>query len=170
MSILLADPDETLGSAITELLLSEGDEVRVLARQAGDWKERGAFVAVGDVMDADLVERACMNVRTIVFTFPGRSIPLSVLTTAIPAAAKAGTDRVVVCAANPDDATALLLESTGLDYVVIGTGRRGFVPKKAVEPNDVARAVSAADDLAGEPRLVVDLTTDEGWARLSGHA
>jgi hypothetical protein len=56
-----------------------------------------------------------------------------------------------------------VLEVSGLEYVVLDAGRRGFLPRKGPDMPALAAAVSAADDLAGEPRMVVDLTTDEGW-------
>jgi hypothetical protein len=166
VSVLLIEPGTDLGVAIVERLIAEGDEVRVLVRDPGGWKARGAFVATGDPMDPDLVERACTNVRTIVFTFTGREVPLSLLGAALPPAAKAGVDRVVVCCPSPDAGATRALEASGLDHVLIATGRRGFLPRKTIEPADVAAAVSAADDLAGSPKLVVDLTTDEGRAAL----
>ena len=58
----------------------------------------------------------------------------------------------------------------GTSFVALSTGRRGFLPKKTVEPSDIAEAVSAADDLTGEPRLLVDLTSEEEWSKLGGHA
>lgn len=172
MSLLLIEPDEDLGRAIVERLLAEGDEVRVLARDPAGWKSRGAFVAAGDPMDPDLVERACTNVRTIVFTFVGRSVPLSLLEAALGPASRAGADRVVVCCQSSDNGASRVLEGSGLSYVMVVMGRRGFLPKRTVGPDEVAAAVSAADDLAEEPKLVADLTTEEGRAalRLGGHA
>lgn len=170
MSILLIDPDPELGAAIAERLITEGDELRVLVPEPGDWKRRGAFVAVGDPMDPDLVERACMNVRTLVFTFSSREVPVSLLATAIPAARRAGTDRVILCAPRPEAPALRWLEESDGSYVTLATGRRGFLPKRTVEPQRVAEAVSAADDLAGRPRLTVDLTSEEEWMKLGGHA
>jgi uncharacterized protein YbjT (DUF2867 family) len=172
VSVLLIDPDDELGAAIVARLLGEGDEVRVLAAQPGSWKDRGAFVATGDPLDTDLVERACTNVRTIVFTFTGRSVHLSLLDSALTPAAAAGVDRVIVCVPTPDQGVLRALDASGLSYVAIVTGRRGFLPKRTIEPTQVAEAVNAADDLVGEPKLVVDLTSEEGLAelKLGGHA
>ena len=170
MSILLIDPDRELGITIAERLIEEGDEVRVLVTDPEGWKESGVYVAVGDPMDPDLVERACTNVRTIVFTFTSRDVPVSLLASAIPAARRAGTDRVIVCAPGPDGSAIRWLEASGASFVALSTGRRGFLPKKAVEPHRVAEAVSAADDLAGEPRFSVDLADEEEWLKLGGHA
>ena len=169
MSILLIDPEPALGRVILEHLLAEGDEVRVLVNEAADWKTRGAFVAVGDPMDPDLVERACTNVRTVVFASTTRAIPVSKLAAAVPAALKAGTDRVVLCVPSGETAAQGWLDAVDTCYAILVTGKRGFLPRKSVDPKDVARAVSAADDLAGKPKLVVDLTDDAEWSKLGGH-
>lgn len=170
MSILLIEPDQDLGAAIVRRLVEEGDEVRVLVGDPTGWKERGVYVAVGDPMDPDLVERACTNVRTIVFTFTSKSVPVSLLAAVVPAARTAGTDRVIVCATGADERAKRWLENSNSSYVSLITGRRGFLPKRAVEADLVAEAVSAADDLAGEPKLEVDLTNEEEWSKLGGHA
>lgn len=170
MSILLVHPDEELGGAIVQRLIEDGDEVRVLVQSEGTWRTKGAFVATGDAMDADLVERACQNVRTIVFPFTDRKPHSSLLDAVVPAAARAGTDRVIVCTPSPADDLVRLLDASATSYAVLITGRRGFLPGRAVDVERVAAAVSAADDIAGEPKLVVDLGTEEGWMQLGGHA
>jgi len=169
MSILIVEPDDSLGPELVATLRAEGDEVRVLVgdrSQAERWKGLGAFVAVGDALDADLVERACTNVRTLVAAFPGKTRSASLLQALLPAASAAGTGRIVVCA--PEAASEMLqvLNAHSLDYVVLVAGRRGFLPRKGPDMASLAAAVSAADDLAGEPRMVVDLTRPEGWAAL----
>jgi NAD(P)-dependent dehydrogenase (short-subunit alcohol dehydrogenase family) len=169
LSILLIEPDKDLGGAIVRRLLDEGDEVRVLAREPEPWKQLGAFVATGDPFDVDLVERACTNVRTIVFTAAVRAVPVSLVEGVLPAAAKAGTDRVIVCTPKDDERLRSSLEASGWSYAVLILGRRGFLPRKTVEPDDVATAVSAVDDIAGMPKVVADLATEEGWAKLGGH-
>lgn len=167
MSILIAEPDADLGPELVRTLISEGDEVRVLIRHASDaerWRNLGAFVAIGDPMDADLVARACQNVRTLVIVASGRRRSTSLLQALVTAAAAAGTGRIVVCTSDPQTEIVDVLESSGLEYVVLDAGRRGFLPRRGPDMPALAAAVSAADDLAGEPRMVVDLTTDEGWA------
>jgi NAD(P)H-binding len=168
VSILLIDPLPELGRAVVERLVSEGDEVRVLTSAPADWANRNAFIASGDPFDVDLVERACTNVRTIVFTFDRRKGQAPLMSAVVPAARNAGVDRVVVCAPVVDDAVGRLLVDS--DHVVLLTGRKGFVPRRLVEAEKVAEAVSAADDLDGQPRLVVDLTSEEGWRLLGAHA
>lgn len=169
MSILIVEPDDTLGLELVTTLKSEGDEVRVLVSDrstAGRWKELGAFVAVGDPMDADLVERACTNVRTLVLVLPGRKRSASLLQVLVSAATAAGTGRVVVCTSEAAPEMRSVLDASGIGYVVLAAGRRGFLPRRGPDMRSLAVAVSAADDLAGEPRMVVDLTRPEGWAAL----
>ena len=167
MSILIAEPDTELGPELVRRLISEQDEVRVLVRHGSDterWRSLGAFVATGDPMDADLVERACQNVRTLVVVAPGRRRSTSLLRSLVTAAAAAGTGRIVVCTSDPPTEMLDVLESSGLEFVVLDAGRRGFLPRRGPDMPALAAAVSAADDLAGEPRMVVDLTTPEGRA------
>lgn len=63
------------------------------------------------------------------------------------------------------------LESSGLDYVflAIPVKRAGLrrTLRQVVAVERVAEAVSAADDLAGELRISLDLTDDEAWERLA---
>ena len=69
MSLLLIGLPETFAAKLVQRLREEGDEVRLLLREgsgAEPWKKLGAFVATGEAGDADLIERAATNVRTIV--------------------------------------------------------------------------------------------------------
>lgn len=173
MSILIVEPDDSLGPVLVTRLISEGDEVRVLIQdRAGTprWQALGAFVAIGDALDADLVERACQNVRTLVVVFPGRKRSASLLHVLLAGAGAAGTGRVVVCTADPPAEVVTVLEASELDYVILNAGRRGFLPKRGPDMDTLAAAVSAADDLVNHPRMVVDLTRPEGWAALKMEA
>jgi hypothetical protein len=173
VSILIVEPDENLGPALVARLVSEGDEVRVLIRDrsgASRWQALGAFVAIGDPLDADLVERACQNVRTLVVVFPGRKRSASMLHELLAAADAAGTGRVVVCTSDPPAEIVSVLEAASLDYVILDAGRRGFLPRRGPDMTALAAAVSAADDLVDRPRMVVDLTRPEGWAALKMEA
>jgi hypothetical protein len=63
------------------------------------------------------------------------------------------------------------VHKSGLDYVLlrIGASAARFVPfvgRKRARVPALAQAIDAADDLAGNPRLDLDLTTIEGWAVL----
>jgi hypothetical protein len=52
--------------------------------------------------------------------------------------------------------------------VLIGGTRRGALrkPAWAVGTEDLARAVDAADDLGGGPRLELDLSEPQAWVTL----
>ncbi|MDQ4064433.1 MAG: NAD(P)H-binding protein [Actinomycetota bacterium] len=166
MSILLIDPPEELGAAVVRQLLSEGDEVRVLSRERARtqyWKELGAHVAVGDPADDDLVERAALNVRTIVLL--NWEEDFAAKTESVVRACKnSGVGRVVISARKVKARVVEDLERLDIDYVLLVLKRR--LIGDAVEPEAVARAVSAADDLAGEPRLTIDLTDPRAWEAL----
>lgn len=148
MSVLLAGLDPELVAAVTRRLVAQGDQVRVVARSAA--RPPGAHVAIGDPGDDDLVERAAQGARTIVAGVEGRAGALA-------GAARAGVDRAVLLGGDPDGVPG------SMSWVLLVTKRR---LRRSPAPEDVAEAVDAADDLAGEPRLVADLTTDEGWRAL----
>ena len=158
MSILLIDPPEELGAAVVRRLVDDGDEVRVLIRERGGtqyWKELGAHVAVGDPADDDLVERAALNVRTIVLlNWDGISATNAEAT--IAAAHRSGVDRVIATAKRRDPEATEILDRIDVDYIILIVLRRLLA--SAVDPEEVGRAVSASDDLAGNPRLVIDVS------------
>lgn len=153
MSVLLAGLDPEVGAAVAARLLAAGDQVRTIARGEAP---AGVHVAAGDLSDEDLVERACQGVRTIVLgEAAGADAP-----TALAAAARAGVDRAVLVE------VAVEVPET-MSWVALVVPRpRLLGRRKGVAAAAVAEAVDAADDLAGEPRLVADLGTDEGWRAL----
>ncbi|HEX2295221.1 MAG TPA: hypothetical protein VHN37_07930 [Actinomycetota bacterium] len=148
MSVLLVGLDAELVTAVTRRLTAQGDQVRIVARSGEPVP--GAHVAVGDPGDDDLVERAAQGARTIVAGEEGRAAALA-------GAARAGVDRAVLVGGDAAGAPA------SMSWVLLVTKRR---LRRGVAPADVAEAVDAADDMAGEPRLVVDLTTEDGWRAL----
>lgn len=148
MSVLLTGLEPELVEAITRRLAAAGDQVRVVAA-AGQTYE-GAHVAAGDPGDDDLVERAAQGARTIVAGPEGRA-------GALEGAARAGVDRAVLLGGDAGDVPA------SMSWVLLVTKRR---LRRGVGVDDVAEAVDAADDMAGEPRLTADLTTEEGWKAL----
>jgi hypothetical protein len=161
MSILVVGAAGELGAAVVARLVDQGDDGRVVepdeAAIAG-WRELGAHVARGSPDDADLVERAAQNVRTVVVLDGALVMP-----ELLRGARAARVPRFVVCA----DARAVApLAEAGVDYVVLVVPRTRFARRPSRSPAEVAEAVDAADDLAGNPRMVVDLTTPEGWAAL----
>lgn len=154
MSVLLAGLDAEVGRACTRRLLGEGDQVRVILAPGEDASPyAGAHVATGDPGDDDLVERAAQGAMTIVL---GDGFDR---TAALTGAARAGVERAV------------LVQGTGEAVPATMSWVALIVPRslfrcRTIDPDALAEAIDAADDLAGEPRLVADLGTDEGWAAL----
>ncbi|MBA2273927.1 MAG: hypothetical protein H0W21_08515 [Actinobacteria bacterium] len=154
MSVLLVRPSKQIGSAVIGLLTSQGDTVRVIdadASLAARWKELGAYVAVGSEADADLVERAAQDVRTIVLFEDAQTSIGAVLE----GAEMAGVERLVVCAPKPADHVLTRMRASQMDHVVlkVGSGLWG----RARRVSGTAAAIDAADDLGGHPRLELDL-------------
>jgi hypothetical protein len=170
VSILVVEPDETNGPAIVELLVAEGDEVGVIVADAaaGDrWKSLGAHVAVGEAEDPDLIERAAQHARSIVLFDAAAAVVGAVIEGA--RMASVSPARIVYCSTAPGEIEPIL-RTSGLEYVILsipieraGLRRR---PRQALNARLVAKAVSAADDLAGNVRLIVDLQTAQGVAAL----
>lgn len=148
MSVLLTGLEPELVAAVTRRLTEQGDQVRVVAR--GGVTYEGAHVALGEPGDDDLVERAAQGARTIVAGIEGRAAALA-------GAARAGVDRAVLIGGDADDVPG------SISWVLLVTKRR---LRRGPAPEDVAEAIDAADDMAGEPRFVADLTTEEGWRAL----
>lgn len=168
MSVLiLPDASGDLGRAVATRLLSQGDEVRVIVSPSGDqgWRELGVHVALGDPAAPDLVERAAQNCRTVVLL--GRAATDGeVLDSVTDAAAAAGVDRLVLCRAS-ERAPVPPLEGRWKGGFVVMEQTTGRWPRaRSVADELVAEAVDAADDLAGDPRLVLDLNDPEGRAKL----
>lgn len=168
MSVLLIGPPTDLAAAVTARLISQNDEVRAVepTRDSGaPWKEWGAHVAYGDPADADLVERAAQNVRTIVLLHGGRHLAPGVLEAVLRGGAAAGVDRFVCCSERPADEIHRTLLAADVDHVILiarpKSWRRPGVPLDAV-----AEAIDAADDLGGHPRLYLDLARDDSWSAL----
>jgi predicted dinucleotide-binding enzyme len=168
MSILLIRAGGRIGETLARRLRAEDDEVRVVepAGEAADaWRELGVKVAPGRDDDADLIERAAQGVRTAV-VFDGESGPAGdVIEHVVAGIAAAGVERVILCARRPDQMVVDAVRRSGLDYVVLSVGR-GLLLRKSASDEDVAEAIDAADDLAGSPRLELDLTRKESWSAL----
>ena len=77
----------------------------------------------------------------------------------------AGDPRIVFVGTG--DAAADAVERGAASYVVIKVPRGGLLRRARLDVEVVAEAIDAADDLAGEPRLRIDLSTQEGRAALS---
>ena len=153
MSVLLAGLDHSVGAAVTRRLLGEGDQVRVILAPGEDATGyAGAHVATGDVGDDDLVERAAQGARTIVLGEGPRG-------PALQGATRAGVERAVLLGGRGDEVP------DSMSWIVLLVPR-SLLRRPVLSPDAVALAIDAADDLAGDPRLVADLATDEGWEAL----
>lgn len=155
MSVLLVRPPKQIGSAVIDLLTSQGDVVRVIAADApsaAQWKELGAYVARGSEADADLVERAAQDVRTIVVFEDAQASIEAVLE----GAELAGVGRVVVCIPEPPEHLLARVRASRMEYVVLKLGTRRLRGRQR-RLTATAEAIDAADDLEGHPRIEVDL-------------
>ena len=159
MSILLLGARRDVGEAVVTRLVGRGDEVRVVepdASAADRWRALGAYVAIGSPDDADLVERAAQNVRTaVVFGDVDRGPILQGI-------GAAGVGRVVLCLDRYDAHAA----EGEVELVALLVPRTRFPRRPTVSPEAIAEAVDAADDLAGNPRMVVDLGDAQAWRAL----
>lgn len=167
MSVLVVVGGSEVDEPIVRRLLAQGDNVRVLEStpvRRDLWRALGAHVAVGDPTDADLVERAAQNARTIVVVAPQATQDILRAVTA--AAAPAGVDRVVVSAPSLEEHLVEVVRASSVSYVFIVSGRPGMWRRRRVASERLAEAVDAADDLAGDPHLEVDLTSGSGIAEL----
>jgi hypothetical protein len=171
VSILLVGLDEDLMPALIRRLTEQGDEVRALEYDdaASDrWRSLGAHVASGPQWDADLIERAAQNVRTIAVGARHDRDPAELMDALVEGGALASPGmRLVVVGRLQPQALAALRGST-LEYVILeGVERRGLLGRRTrLSPEKLAEAVDAADDLAGKPRLELDLTDERAWAEL----
>lgn len=170
MSVLLINPADDLGSALVGRLIAEEDEVRVIADHsdaARKWTRLGAHVARGEAQDPDLIERAAQNVRTIV-VFQHAPAPLDELVTAVVHGGSLASARMrlVVCLEQEAPAAEEVVRQSTLDYVLLRMGAP-FARHRRPRVEEIAEAIDAADDLAGNPRLDLDLTTTEAWKSLA---
>jgi hypothetical protein len=166
VSVLIvgAESDEPLAAALVARLLEQDDEVRVLEPRsdaAERWRGAGAFVAAGGEVDADLVERAGQNVRTIVALGTGAEE----LGPILEGARAARVSRVVHFARRPDAGAVAALENSGIDFIAL-SGGGGRLTKRRWSTEQLAVAIDAADDVAGEHRVALDLDREEAWAAL----
>jgi Trk K+ transport system NAD-binding subunit len=160
MSVLVVGAAGEVGEAVVARLIEQGDEVRVIepdGAAAEHWRALGAHVAAGDPADADLVERAAQNARTIVALADTDIEPL------VQGAIAARVERVVLCV---HDHGPHVVAGSDLDFVALVVPRTRFARRAAVSPQALAEAVDAADDMAGNPRMFVNLGDAAGWRAL----
>jgi hypothetical protein len=168
LSVLLVGGEGALAEEVVRRLVSAEDEVRVIEQDpeaASRWRSLGAHVALGSAADPDLVERAAEYARTVVVFDRGPEWRQEVLAAVLEGA---GSARVVLCSESADERIAAALAESGFDHIVLRTRRRSRWPLRTVtvSAQDLAEAVDAADDLAGNPRLDLDLGSPEGWRAL----
>ena len=172
MSILLIGLSEELTEELVKRLVNEGDEVRVLEDSddnAESWRMLGAHIAHGPKWDADLIERAAQNVRTIVVGEHHVHDPTELMDEVVTGGGFASKDMRIVLVGDDLEAPGLRrLRESPLAFVAMGvaTKRNLLSRRRALEPSTLAEAIDAADDLAGEPRLELDLGDEQAWAEL----
>lgn len=166
MSVLLVGFEGEEASAVIRRLLAQDDQVRLVEPDrsaAQGWRDQGAFVAAGDPADDDLIERAAYEARTVVLF--DRSRP-GIVEAVIAGSRMAGVGRIVLVTGDTGGETASALMASGFSHVIVVLPKKSLLGRERITPERLAGAIDAADDLAGEPRLTVDLDTDEGWTEL----
>lgn len=162
MSLLFVGLEPGLGEPLITHLVAQDDEVRVVEPDSGraaHWKELGAYVARGDGVDADLIERAAQNVRTIVVLERATEDLGRAVEAALEGAALAGVGRVVVCASSVPRSVVDRLRASSLEYVAMSFGgRRRLFGSRSAPESTITVAIDAADDLAGPVKLELDLS------------
>ena len=172
MSILLIGLSEELTEELVKRLINEGDEVRVLEDsddKAESWRMLGAHIAHGSIWDADLIERAAQNVRTIVVGEHHTHDATELMEEVVTGGGFASKDMRIVLVGQDLQAPAFRrVRESPLAYVALGvaTKRSLLGRRRAPAPAILAEAIDAADDLAGEPRLELDLGDEHAWAEL----
>ncbi|MDQ3620528.1 MAG: hypothetical protein M3391_10475 [Actinomycetota bacterium] len=165
MSVLMVGLEAELARTLIRRLVQQDDEVRVIATENDDpetLRKLGAHIARGPLVDADLVERAAQNVRTIVVG----AVEVVVMKEILEGARVARVERVVLCTADPPVEPVELLRAAPGQHVVLTYRKRRLRRNKALAPESIAAAVDAADDLGGEPRLELDLNEASSWDAL----
>ena len=156
MSLLLIGLRDEVTAELIPLLVSQGDEVRIVESdetRAERWRSLGAHVARGLPDDDDLVERAAQNVRTLV-------VGDGATAAALDGARRAGVGRVVHLGTS-FGANDLAHAAEGF-VILKATGRRRIsLGRTGLNPLDVARLIDAADDLAGVIALELDADSPE---------
>ncbi|MBK5228894.1 MAG: hypothetical protein JJE05_10340 [Actinobacteria bacterium] len=166
MSVLLIGWEGEEAIAAIRRLHSQDDQVQMVepdrfAAQA--WRDLGAFVAVGDPTDPDLVERSAYETRTLALFDRGRP---GVATAIVEGVRVSGALRLVLFTGDPNGESATAFSSSGMPYVIVALPKKTLLGRARIEPARLAEVLDAADDLAGEPKLTADLSSDEGWEAL----
>ena len=171
MSLLLVEgPVLTKWSGVANALIDRlrlaDDQVRVLLADDGDagvvegLREQGVHVAFGDPANGDLMERAAQGCRSIVLFEPNEAMRDK----AVEAARFARVERLIACtrAGRASDTP----EADAVASYVWLRGRPKGIVRPGVSWEAFASAIDAADDLAGDVKLDLDLGTAEAWRTL----
>ncbi len=170
MSVLLTGLGDELAEVLATRLISQDDEVRIVLGDDAErerWRSHGLHVAVGDLTDDDFLWRACTNVRTVVAGDRPPADTQEVRASLADLLGKTDADRLVIVGPRDDDPLVTGAKAAAVDHVVLRFRKRGLLgSRQAVATADLAAAIDAADDLAGEPRLDLDLSEDASWQAL----
>jgi hypothetical protein len=168
VSVLLIGAGPDLGAALIRRLIAQDDEIRVVesdADVAALWRSLGAHVAMGEMTDADLIERAAQSVRTVVL-FEAQAAAIEPV---VQGASSAHVGRLVLCSPGPEADAVASIRASSIDHVVLRTGggrRRWWGGRDRFSNEAIAEAIDAADDLAGAPKLDLDLGHPAAWRQL----
>jgi hypothetical protein len=168
MSLLLIGLPETFAAMLIKRLTAEQDEVRMLLPEGSDpspWQRLGAFVAMGEAGDADLIERAATNVRTIVLGEGTADLSMEELGELIAGARRGSVGRFGVCQRQPDPAWVEALRTAEVEFVVLATAKKPRIGKARtrIPISKLSEAIDAADDIAGRIQAELDLTIPKAW-------
>jgi hypothetical protein len=132
------------------------------------WAALGAHVARGSPLDPDLLDRAAHGVRTVVVFLDAARSGRDLLATVLGSEeAPPPSFRLVACMASPPAGALEAIERSGVDHVVLLSGARRWARRRrTASVGQLVAAIDAADDIAGEPRLVLDLGRAQDWAEL----
>ncbi|HET7482054.1 MAG TPA: hypothetical protein VFK89_04265 [Actinomycetota bacterium] len=163
MSVLLVVPDSALGRSIAARLVQQGDEVRAIEAETAAGSalaDLGVHVGRGPYLDADLIERAGQNCRTVVVIDQSEAA----LSEVVSGMRAARIPRLIVCADRIAPQILEVVTGSGLEYVILRSPR-GLL-RRGPSDDEIAEAVDAADDLAGELKLDLDLGEAGAWTAL----
>lgn len=168
VAVMLIRANGAIGEALVKRLVAQGDQVRVIElfpEVVEAWQEEGAYVVRGDPGDPTLVAEAAHGARTIVVLDDEAGDVQDIIDSVLEGAAQAQVSRIVLFGWNPAPAAIDAITSSGRDHIVLIAGRKKLLGKN-LSTQVIAEAIDAADDLAGEPRLVLDLRERPSWAAL----
>ncbi|MGH2754484.1 MAG: hypothetical protein ACRDLB_08615 [Actinomycetota bacterium] len=168
MSLLLIGLPHTLAVTLVRRLVAEQDEVRVLLSDGSDpapWKRLGAYVATGDHADADLIERAATEARTLVLGDDIAGATEEEREAILTGARRASVGRIVVCQSHPRSDLVGALRGAGFEFVVLATAKKALVgrPKTKIPISKLSEAIDAADDITEPIQAELDLTIPKAW-------